>query len=484
MDELQRRVLQFIRRHRLLQDGQGVVVGFSGGPDSVALVLILLGLSEEGKLPLTVHLAHLNHGLRGAESDEDEEFCREFARKHGLDLEVEKAAIAAPRRHGTSLEAAAREIRYDFLGRAAKKKAAAAVATAHHADDVAETVLLRLIRGAALAGLGGLAPERPLRKGDASIRLVRPLLEVRKAELLGFLQATGQDSRADSSNLDTDYTRNKIRHSLIPTLEREFPTFSVGSLCALNESAIEAARLFEELLDGLWEGLCTGESTEDVTFDAEAYARAPTALRKAAAARALEVLAAGGRAPGLRAQHYGDLAALPHRDVGTEVSLPGGFFARHEHGLVYFSRHRAATPVGMKELPVPGAVELPEIGMRISCEALPPGVVGPEQAAQQASSYEVYLDLEAVAAPLKVRSRRPGDTFHALGCPGSCRLKKFLIGQKVPRHKRDTIPLVTASDGRIAWVVGYRIGEQFKLRSADRPALRLRADGLPGPERR
>lgn len=484
MEPLHRRILQFIRRQRLLKDGDSVVVGLSGGPDSVALVLILLDLSEGGKLALSVHLAHLNHGLRGAESDAEEGFCREFARRYGLDLEVAKAAVADARGQGESIEAAARRIRYKFLARVAAKTGASAIATGHHADDVAESVLLRMIRGAGLTGLGAIAPQRPLSKDAATVRLVRPLLKVRKADLLEFLRARGEAFCTDSSNFDTDYTRNRIRHILLPALERDFPTFSVRSLCTLNEAAVEAARLFEELLDGLWGKLCRAEGPDEVVLDAEAIAEASPVLRKAAAGRALGILAEGEAVPALGSGHYDDLAALPHREVGTEVSLPGGFFARHEHGLVYFSRRGSSPVMPTRELPVPGAVDLPEVRTRISCEMLPPAAVSRERAAELASEHEVYLDQEAVAAPLKVRSRRPGDKFQPLGYPAPTRLKDFLIGQKVPLHRRDLIPLVTTRDGAIVWVVGHRIGEQFKLLSADRPALCLKAKAINKPQAR
>ncbi|MHC4591927.1 MAG: tRNA lysidine(34) synthetase TilS [Planctomycetota bacterium] len=477
MDDLERKVCRFVRARNLMGDGGKVVVAFSGGPDSVALTLILSSLSAEGRLPVTLHLAHLNHRLRGAEADQDEEFCRRFADEHCLPIEVETIDVAAAaRQQGLSVEAAAREARYGFLARVAGNLGSDIVATAHHADDVAETVLLRMLRGAGVTGLGALPPSRPLCAAQPDVRLVRPLLEVRKAELLTFLKGKGQDFRVDSSNLDTGYARNEVRHELIPLLEREFPGFSVGSLCALNAAAVEVAGLVESLLDKHWDRLCQHVGPGEVALDSVALADAPAALRKAAVARALKALGPPGKAPPLRREHYEALAALPGREVGVEVSLPRGLFARREHGLVYISR-RGPTPAPQEwDLPVPGSVELTGMKMTVACDVLQAGAVRPDEAADRSSRYEVYLDAGAAGAPLKVRQRRAGDSFHPLGAPGATKLKKYLIGRKVPRHVRDDIPLVTTLAGEIAWVVGYQIGERFKLDRSSAAALQLRAD--------
>jgi tRNA(Ile)-lysidine synthase len=328
MSELQLATLQFIRDHDLLHEGETVLAALSGGPDSVALALILLELAGAGDLPLNLHLAHLNHQLRGAEADREEEFCRRFADEHGLELHAERADVsAAAQRLQMSIEAAARKVRYEFLGRTAHAIGAQAVATGHHADDVAETLLMRIVRGAGVRGLAAMAPSRPLSRRRPNIRLVRPLLPARKADLLAFLNARGQAFCEDSSNRQAEFTRNKVRNVLMPMLERDYASFSVDSLYRLNQSALEVRRMIGGLLDGLWPRLCKRADQREVLLDAATFAEAPSPLRKAAAARALRLLA-GDPPKALRAQHLNDLAALPERQVGTEVSLPGGLFAR------------------------------------------------------------------------------------------------------------------------------------------------------------
>jgi tRNA(Ile)-lysidine synthase len=476
MEETARRTLRFIRAHGLLDDGDVAVVGFSGGPDSTALALLLTELTRSGALRLTLHLAHLNHCLRGAEADADEEFCRRFADRHGLTLHTERMdAGAEAEQRGGSLEAAARRVRYEFLGRLADGFGADAVATGHHADDVAETVLLRLMRGAGLRGLAALPPARTLGPDRPGLRLVRPLLELRKSELLRFLEERGEPFRIDSSNADTGFARNRVRHVLLPLLAREFPTFSVGSLCALNTAAVEVNRILEGLLDALWPDLLKGAGEGEVLLDATVYAAGSPALRKAAARRALERLAQPEPAPGLRAEHLNALSGLAEREAGVEVELPGGYYGRREQGLVYLSRRGAARRPAQRSLSVPGSVALPEIGLRIEASCLAAGSIGPAGAARQASGEEVFLSADALGTELQVRARRAGDRFHPLGMPGPVRLKKFLNGRKVPMHERERLPIVTVEGGRIAWVVGWEIADPFRLMHQGQAAVHLRA---------
>ena len=479
MRDLHARALGFIRRHGLFSDGEKAIAGLSGGPDSVALVLILSQLAASGDLDLRLHLAHLNHGLRGAESDGDESFCRRFAEETRLPITVSRADLGAlARRQGRSVEAAARAARYGFLGRVAAETSAPVVAVAHHADDVAETVLLRLLRGASVTGLGAMMPCRPLSTDQPEVRLVRPLLEVRKAELLTFLRREGRPYREDRSNRDVGYTRNRVRHVLVPLLEREFPSFSVSSLCALNGAALELSALLEGLVDAAWPGVCRRASETEVVLDAAAMAAMPPALRKAAAVRALRLASGKHQDRALRAEHYEALARLPGTPVGSQVGLPGGLVACREHSVVRFGRPQGSVALPERDLPVPGTVELPEAGMTITCRPVPIGTVTAASARQDSSPDEVYVRRDATGTALRVRSRKPGDRFHPLGAPGARRLKEYLIDRKVPRGERDRLPLVTTAEGEIVWVVGHQIGDRFKLADACTAALGLLARRL------
>ena len=204
-------VRDFLQAHGLA--GTTGIVALSGGPDSVALAAACRSALASGLLG-GLHLAHLNHGLRGAESDADEDFVRALAEKWQLPLAVERRAIAGP-----GIEETARRVRYEWLAEVARQRSAGWIATGHNADDQAETVLHRILRGAGLAGLAGIAPDRTL---DGSVRLLRPLLSVTRSEILAYLATEKLEFRVDSSNADVRFTRNRIRHELMPILTRDY----------------------------------------------------------------------------------------------------------------------------------------------------------------------------------------------------------------------------------------------------------------------
>ncbi len=472
MNELVARTLQFIRLHGLLERGEEVLVGLSGGPDSVALALVLLELSRCGALPLRIRLAHLNHCLRGAESDADEEFCRRFAARHSLPIETARVAVREAVRRGESLEETARRVRYRFLTQLARQQRVRSVVLGHQADDVAETVVMRLLRGCGLRGLGALPPERPAGGGEDGVRIVRPLLELQKADLLEFLCRRGEPYRVDSSNRRLEFQRNRIRHDLLPVLKRCCPGFAPASLCALNRAAVELNALLDEMLDRRWNALCVEARPDAVGLDAGHYRRLPPPLRKRAVRRALKQLLPGPHSqPGLTRKHYDEAAELADRPVGAAIALPGGLLARREHGLLYISRPSAGSCARSARLEVPGTTVVDWAGLTLRTEALPAQRL--DNATRQAGPHEAFLSLEALSMPLSVRRRRPGDRFHPLGAPGGRKLKEFFIDRKVPRHQRDRTALLVDAAGRIAWVVGHEIAEPFKLTGARERILHL-----------
>lgn len=477
-----RKTLAFIDRHRLLNPSEAVLVGLSGGPDSVALCLVLHELSSSGKLPLRITLAHLNHLLRDEESDRDEEFCRSFAGGLDLPVEVDRADVAEQaERAGRSLEAAAREARYRFLVETARKRGIDRIATAHHGDDVAETVLMRIIRGCGIDGLGAVEPERPADPDYADIRLVRPFLDCEREDILDYLAERGQPCRRDTSNEDTRFLRNRVRHELIPRLREEYGGFSVRSVCALNRAAVEVGRLLEEMVDEKWPELCTEREERRLGLDARLFAELRPAERKAAVRRAVALLAGRpGAAPALKALHYEQAGRLGEAAVGKAVSLPHDLTARREHGVIVFEGRAGGVSIPRRELPVQGQVSVPEVGLTIAAETLPAGSVLPEQAAARAGPDRVFLDRASMGEPLFVRGRRPGDVFHPLGAPGAKKLKDFLIDRKVPRHRRDRLPLVVTAEDEIAWVAGVEIGHPFRLTGGDSEVLRLSVERTDG----
>jgi len=426
---------------KLLAPGEPLLLGVSGGADSVAL---LHALVELGWRP---HVCHLNHQWRGVESDADAEFVQTLAAQLGLPCTIEARSVPHD-------EDAAREARHEFFGTVSKRTGISTLALAHTADDQAETFLLRLLRGAGAAGLSGIWPERQI----AGLRVIRPLLEVTRAEVLAYLRERGLSHREDASNADVRFARNRVRHVLLPLLEREFNPGVRDALARtaeilrdedalLNEqtAAFVGALFKRDRLSGSKKSRLKTAPTDSV--DIEVLSHAPVALQR----RALRLWLGE-----LSFEHVEAVRALRH----GELSLPGGVIVGCEHGrLVKIVPTEPVT--GQWVLKTDGDTVIEELGVRF--------VLG--EGGER-------FDAEALGASPFVRTWREGDVFQPLGMIGTKKLQDFFVDEKVPRRGRGHVPLLCAADGRIAWVVGYRIAEPFKVTERTRPVLWLRAESV------
>ena len=463
------RVLRTMQRDALVRKGARLVVALSGGADSVALVHLLRDLEPSGQI-VVAGLAHLNHQLRGAAADEDERFCRELAAGLGLPIEVERADVRAlAREQGRSIEDAARTARYEFLERAANALGAECIAVAHTRDDQAETFLLRLIRGAGPRGLAGILP----RAG----RVVRPLLDVTRDEVRRFVADRQLAFREDASNADVTIPRNRTRHELIPYLRREFSAGIVDVLA--REAAIarqDEERLHAEAIDLVRSGVVrSGDPGQQgcVEFDPAVVGALPLALASRVAREVL-ALAAPGRYLG--AEHIDQLLDLTTGRVRGPVSLPG-CTARRVAGRIVVGPAPARPFSNSFRFPlsIPGEVTLVSQGWMVSA-------AWAEAPAEADARWIAAVQAGAVALPLAVRSRRPGDRFRPAGLRGAGRkLQDFLVDRKVPREWRDSIPLVVDRDDKIVWVAGEGVAEDFRVTAPAKGVILLKARRLGGP---
>ncbi len=436
-----------------MRTGDRVGVAVSGGADSVALLRLLLEL--RGELGLVLAVVHFNHKIRGADADADERFVAELAAVHGLEFYCESSdtPLYARQRH-LSLEAAGRDLRYAFFMNllAGKLKS---VATAHTMDDQAETVLLRIVRGAGTRGIAGIYPQLAVAGGTGHI--VRPLLGIRRHEVRGYLKALDQPWREDASNLDVKHTRNRLRQELMPLIEREFNPSVVKVLAEMAEVARGEEEYWQELI---------GKQVPrfprtDNSVPAEACRHEPGApldrrfLLDQPAAIQRRLLRAAAEAAGLRlefdhVEKILDVAGRAQSVENKEVELPDGWI------LEGSSRELKFIPRSLSEqrqtcyeyrLGIPGEVEIRQLGMLLRVSVLP---------AERASSgynRRHLLDFERLAPELLVRNWRPGDRFWPAHSKSPRKLKELLLRRRIPQPQRSQWPVVVSGE-QIVWVPG------------------------------
>jgi len=465
------RVRRTVRSHGLVEAGGRVIGALSGGSDSVALVLLLKALDEAGDLAL-VGVAHLNHRLRESAA-RDEQFCRDLATRLAIPIDVDSVDVAdLAARRGVSIEVAGRDARYAFLAQAARRAEADRVAVGHTRDDQAETFLLRLFRGAGARGLSAIRPRNGV--------IIRPLLDVGRAELRAFLAAQGVSYCEDETNADLDNPRNRIRHELVPYLRDHF----APDLTAVLARAAAIARDEAEWLEGQ-----AIESARKIVLSSGGSPQLDVdgllALHPAVARRVVQqVLAefAGGRFVGF--DHVEAVLALARGAGPRQVDLPGQRAVR-AGGRIRLALEPARegrpapAPAAARPLPVPGAVELADLGWELAAEPLAPNGVQ-SQKGLSARGLTTAVDRQALAEPLSVRTRRPGDSLEPLGLGGRKKLQDLLVDAKVPREERDRLPIVVDAGGRIVWVVGHTVAQAFRVTASSQAVIVLKARRLGG----
>ena len=441
--------------------GTRVLVAISGGPDSVALTHLLRELQASCGFQIA-GLAHFNHRLRGAASDEDETFCRRLAESIGVPFQSEGADVAGVARSSKrSLEDTARRLRYAFLERARQNMAADVIAVAHTRDDQAETYLLRLVRGAGARGLASMRAKRG--------RIIRPLLDVGRAEIHAVVAASGLAFRTDETNLDVAIPRNRIRHEVIPALTH----VSAGAAKSIARAARIAAddeEFLEERAIELVPTLVLSDEGDTVRLDGIALNRLHPALARRVVRYAL------ARVVPNRFVSAGHIDAVLALRSGR-LDLPG-MVGLAESGRLTLRRTPWQSPTGEAKanvfcypLSIPGEVRVRESGVSISAEM----VIGSPAGAEKPPD-EVTVTGLAVGPGegLFVRNRRPGDRFRPLGMSGRRKLQDYMVDRKVPRSERDTVPLVVDGHDRIVWVVGHTVADDFRATDPEQAVLLLK----------
>ncbi len=487
MDPLVTAVQTFARRYRLFQSGDAIIVGVSGGPDSLCLLHVLQQLS----LQLTV--AHLHHGLRGVDADADERFVADAARELGLPYIEGRADVRAlAAREGWSLEEAARLARYAFLRDTAREAGACVIAVGHNADDQAETVLMHFLRGSGVDGLRGMLPRTPLADyrlisgeaeeaselSDTPLWLVRPLLQTDRDRIAGYCAAHGLQPRYDQSNEDTSFYRNRLRHELIPILKNYNPAIQ-EVLAHTAEALAGDAETLQGQTAQAWDAVALPGGPDEIIFDLESWRAASIGLQRALLREAVYRLRRSLRDLGW--EHVERAVWLAREgETGQAATLTGGLALELGYDRLRIAPEDApwsvAAPQIAEALPltVPGVTPLPG-GWRIVIEAADTSDARPGEGDDP---WQAWLGAGATGPVLTLRPRQPGDRFQPQGMGGhSMKLNEYMINAKIPRDARAHWPLLVGRGG-IAWVCGLRVDERAAVTPASTRVWRVTIERL------
>lgn len=477
MHPFEKKILTNCRANNLVEPTETVVAGVSGGPDSMAMLYALAALVDS--LGISICVAHVDHGLRPAESAAEESFVREHAASFGLVYQIRQVQVKDfAKAKGLSLEHAARKLRYNFFDEVMLTCQAQKIAVAHNADDQAEEVLLRLLRGTGSKGLAGMEMIR-------DNKVIRPLLNIPRTAIMQYLHDKNIPYKLDSSNLDRRYRRNKVRLDLLPQLAADFNPKIKQTLCQTAVILRDENRLLEKITGQAYEQVvayygcrtaietCDEDEEKQVNVALAGFSKLDDAIKR----RVLEkVILALDRKPGFKQieaimRAVGSSPHVIHLAGGLRVlkddkylclSFPAGQTSKRQNFIDF-------TPVIFEHLiPEAGIYAIPEINASIELEIL----AGPLSQEELSMPGVDYLDQDRLSYPLMLRNRQNGDRFRPLGCSGRKNVGKFLSGLKIPLQKRCLIPVLLSAED-IAALPGIRISDEYKVTAKTGNILRV-----------
>jgi tRNA(Ile)-lysidine synthase len=485
MDILKEKVLKKIRKNRMVETDDKIILAVSGGPDSIAMLYLMNDLRYE--LRCSLHIAHLNHCLRGEESDVDAEFVKEQALKLNIPITVENLYVKSMITNKESIESGARRIRYDFYKKVMSDVKADKVAQGHTADDQAETILMRLLRGSGTKGLSGIPPVRD----DIYIR---PLIEISRSEIEAYLQSIGVEPRRDSSNLSTEYDRNRIRHELIPLLEEKFsPNIksilqTTGDILRTEDDFLatltkasfgKSVTFFNTPPNPSQEGNLLIPPLEKnppkIIIQINDFKEQHLAIQRRILRLAIESLL--GDLNRYDFQHIDEIMSLIDNGMtGSSISLPRGIIAEKSYGeiIIKLGKSESIEPFDYI-IKIPGEIHISQLGLKVTTSFGEFGNYSKEL-------YQKTFDYDIIKGDLHLRNRQQGDKFQPLGMSGTKKLKEYFIDKKIPRSQRNKIKILTDGNN-IMWIVGYNtIDDRYKVTTQTKTHLNVTVSFLQPPD--
>ncbi len=452
---------RFISQHTMIEDNETVLVAVSGGADSLALLYGLHTLQTHLKCHL--HVVHLNHGLR-EDSAADAESVHQHAKRLGLPITIHSVELHHLNKEWKlSVEAAGRRARYDFYESVCVQTGATKVALGHHQDDSAETVLMNLIRGVGSTGLKGIEPVR-------DEKFIRPLLRFNRQEIETYLASIDVTPRHDSTNKETHFLRNRIRHELIPLLELNYnPNILSGLVRTANIIGAESEFLDEMTREGY--DVCKLEFTQskDITLDRTKFLRHHIVLQRRIIRHSIAEI--NTQVSDFTYDHCNAILDIINgKKPNAEITLPNGLHFKRAYQQLIFEITPIDTEDFACQLNVPGNTYIPELDAEIQADLydIPQGDIStvPD------GTNQAMFDYSAIQLPLTVRNRQKGDRFQPYGMEGTKKIKDYLMDAKVPLSERDRIPMLISGND-IIWVIGFTTHERYKVHHQTQRVLHL-----------
>ncbi|MGB5822966.1 MAG: tRNA lysidine(34) synthetase TilS [Proteocatella sp.] len=458
---VENKVIETIKRENLISRNDKIIVALSGGPDSVCLLHILSKLSKE--YGVTIYAAHLNHQIRGTAAHKDALYAMDLCAKLGIRYFVKSLDVPTySKENKLSLEEGARILRYEMLFELKNELSAHKIAVAHNLDDQAETVIMRIMRGTGLTGLKGMEYKRP----DG---IIRPLMDVLKKNIETYCRVNELHPRIDHTNLEDEYTRNKIRIHLLPYIQKEYAPNIKETLSRMANGLREDSLFIENIANEKFEKIASLIDDETVRIDLDLLESEDVVITKRIIRNAYKHIE--GSYNGLETVHLDDVIELiQNQRKNAKINLPKGIIADKKSSYLYLTKKEIKNePIEYEiEIPINKITIVEELGIRVEVQK-----ISKEKSKMfSTGSSTKSFDIAKVSGKLIIRNRRNGDKIKPLGLGGTKKIKDILIDSKVPLELRNNVPLI-CDDEKILWIVGHCISEEAKISELTEEVFRI-----------
>ena len=470
-----KRIEKFIQKYHMLTCGDRVIAGVSGGADSVCLFLMLLELRE--KIGFDLIAVHVHHGLRGKSADKDQQFVEALCEQHRIPLEIFRVNLESiAKKRKQSLEEAGRMVRREAFDCVCQKYGGNKIALAHHQNDNAETLLWNLSRGTGLDGLGGIRP--------VNGKFIRPLLCMNRKEIEEYLAGRKQSYCIDETNAETDYTRNKLRHLVLPILEEQVNSAAVRHMNETMEQIWEFQEYMQEQVEAAYQE-CVQEHFEKacwIQIQQKSFETFPELIKKMVIRKGMEQV--GGKKRDLSHKHVDVMMELMNKQVGRTLDLPYEMHAKRNYEGIWLEKQRTYSSGEekkaeikqecMSELNIPGETILADRNLKLRCKILEkPKNLSIKDIPQKI--YTKWFDYGIIKSSLYIRTRQAGDTIVIDEKGHQKKLKNWFVDEKIPKEVRDS-QLLLAENNEILWVLGHRMSQAYQVKQSTKWILQIEVE--------